>query len=54
MNRFSRDYALVGSNGRIHAESHSRDRLEALRAELAADGVAAQVVASDLPRSRAA
>jgi hypothetical protein len=50
MNRFNRDYAVVGPNGRIFLESHSAERCENLRKELAEEGIGATVVKSDLPR----
>ena len=50
MNRFNRDFALVRADGQIVAESHSADRLETLRSELADEGTIAAVVKSDLPR----
>jgi hypothetical protein len=53
-NRFNRDYALVRDNGRVLAESNDADRLHALRYELASESIISCVVASNLPRSRAA
>lgn len=50
MNRFNRDFALVRRDGRVLAESHNSARLESLREELSAEGVACSVVKSDLPR----
>lgn len=52
--RFNRDFALVRDNGQVLAESHSADRLHAIRDELAAEGIVSSIVKSDLPRSRAA
>ncbi len=52
MNRFNRDFALVGINGRILIESHTRERLAQFQTQLAEEGIHAEIVASDLPRSR--
>lgn len=54
MNRFNRDFALVRQNGSVIWESHDAARLMQIRDELAEEGIIARVVASDLPRSRAA
>jgi len=49
-NRFDRDYALVRPNGTIVAESHSRERLEALRLDCLREGIVLMMIRSDLPR----
>jgi hypothetical protein len=53
MNRFNRDFALIRANGSVIWESHDVARLEVIRKELAEEGIAAKIVKSDLPRSRA-
>lgn len=53
MNRFSRDYALVGKSGKVWTESHDPEILAAMQAEFHEDGIDVELVKSDLPRSRA-
>ena len=54
INRFNRDFALIRENGSVVWESHDAARPETIRAELLEEGIKTHVVASDLPRSRAA
>jgi hypothetical protein len=53
-NRFNRDFALVRENGSVVWESHDASRLNVIRLELLEEGIVTRIVASDLPRSRAA
>lgn len=51
MHRFNRDFALIrSSTGQIMAESHSEERLEKLRTELAEEDIECEIIKSDLPR----
>jgi exosome complex RNA-binding protein Rrp4 len=50
MNRFNRDYAVVGHNGHIWLETHDKDRAAQVAAELRAEGKSCEVVKSDCPR----
>jgi hypothetical protein len=54
MNRFCRDFALVRENGSVVWQSNDAARLQVIRLELLEEGIKTRVVASDLPRSRAA